>query len=56
MCRTYNFGEQGASNGQFYYNYLLPIKLNDVDFDWSKEVSSLENLCPPFPPIHPLSA
>ena len=38
MCRTYNFGERGSSKGQFYYDYLLPIKLNDVDVDWSREV------------------
>ncbi|KAJ6840559.1 alpha-1,3-mannosyl-glycoprotein 2-beta-N-acetylglucosaminyltransferase isoform X2 [Iris pallida] len=34
ICRTYNFGEHGSSMGQFYHNYLEPIKLNDVQVDW----------------------
>lgn len=34
ICRTYNFGEHGSSMGQFYYKYLVPIKLNDVHVDW----------------------
>ena len=38
MCRTYNFGAVGSSEGQFYYRYLLPIKLNDVNIDWSTVV------------------
>lgn len=34
VCRTYNFGEQGSSLGQFFKNYLEPIKLNNVQVDW----------------------
>jgi alpha-1,3-mannosyl-glycoprotein beta-1,2-N-acetylglucosaminyltransferase len=40
VCRTYNFGERGSSKGQFYYDYLRPIKLNDVDVDWNRVVRS----------------
>ncbi|PKA60812.1 Alpha-1,3-mannosyl-glycoprotein 2-beta-N-acetylglucosaminyltransferase [Apostasia shenzhenica] len=31
VCRTYNFGEHGSSMGQFFKQYLEPIKLNDVN-------------------------
>lgn len=34
ICRTYNFGEHGSSMGQFFKQYLKPIKLNDVHVDW----------------------
>ncbi|CAA7410685.1 unnamed protein product [Spirodela intermedia] len=34
VCRTYNFGEHGSSMGQFFRQYLKPIKLNDVRVDW----------------------
>ncbi|CAO2813891.1 unnamed protein product [Amaranthus hypochondriacus] len=34
ICRTYNFGEHGSSLGQFFRQYLEPIKLNDVDVKW----------------------
>ncbi|WJZ91463.1 hypothetical protein VitviT2T_010530 [Vitis vinifera] len=34
VCRTYNFGEHGSSFGQFFKQYLEPIKLNDVRVDW----------------------
>ncbi|KAJ3672338.1 hypothetical protein LUZ60_007059 [Juncus effusus] len=34
VCRTYNFGEHGSSMGQFFQQYLEPIKLNDVHVDW----------------------
>lgn len=34
VCRTYNFGEHGSSLGQFFSQYLEPIKLNDVNVDW----------------------
>ncbi|VAH85171.1 unnamed protein product [Triticum turgidum subsp. durum] len=30
VCRTYNFGEHGSSMGQFFDQYLKPIKLNDA--------------------------
>ncbi|CAA0837034.1 Alpha-1-3-mannosyl-glycoprotein 2-beta-N-acetylglucosaminyltransferase [Striga hermonthica] len=30
VCRTYNFGEHGSSMGQFFKQYLEPIRLNDV--------------------------
>nr|CAD1830642.1 unnamed protein product [Ananas comosus var. bracteatus] len=42
ICRTYNFGEHGSSMGQFFKQYLEPIKLNDVHVDWkSADVSYL---------------
>ncbi|KAH1123478.1 hypothetical protein AAZX31_06G000300 [Glycine max] len=34
VCRTYNFGEHGSSLGQFFKQFLEPIKLNDVKVDW----------------------
>nr|XP_043607934.1 alpha-1,3-mannosyl-glycoprotein 2-beta-N-acetylglucosaminyltransferase isoform X2 [Erigeron canadensis] len=34
VCRTYNFGEHGSSLGQFFQQYLKPIKLNDVQVNW----------------------
>ncbi|CAH9134804.1 unnamed protein product [Cuscuta epithymum] len=34
ICRTYNFGEHGSSMGQFFHQYLAPIKLNDIQVDW----------------------
>eukprot|EP00262_Sarcandra_glabra_P006811 TRINITY_DN19367_c0_g1_i1.p1 TRINITY_DN19367_c0_g1~~TRINITY_DN19367_c0_g1_i1.p1 ORF type:complete len:444 (+),score=97.68 TRINITY_DN19367_c0_g1_i1:275-1606(+) len=43
VCRTYNFGEHGSSMGQFFKQYLEPIKLNDVHVDWkSMDLSYLE--------------
>lgn len=35
VCRTYNFGEHGSSLGQFFKQYLEPIKLNNVQVNWS---------------------
>ncbi len=40
ICRTYNFGERGSSRGQFYYRYLVPIKLNTADVPWATMVGS----------------
>uniref|UniRef100_A0A453GM89 Alpha-1,3-mannosyl-glycoprotein 2-beta-N-acetylglucosaminyltransferase n=1 Tax=Aegilops tauschii subsp. strangulata TaxID=200361 RepID=A0A453GM89_AEGTS len=37
VCRTYNFGEHGSSMGQFFNQYLKPIKLNDAHIDWNSE-------------------
>uniref|UniRef100_A0A0D9VN46 Alpha-1,3-mannosyl-glycoprotein 2-beta-N-acetylglucosaminyltransferase n=1 Tax=Leersia perrieri TaxID=77586 RepID=A0A0D9VN46_9ORYZ len=37
VCRTYNFGEHGSSMGQFFRQYLEPIKLNDVHIKWNSE-------------------
>nr|XP_043625239.1 alpha-1,3-mannosyl-glycoprotein 2-beta-N-acetylglucosaminyltransferase-like [Erigeron canadensis]XP_043625240.1 alpha-1,3-mannosyl-glycoprotein 2-beta-N-acetylglucosaminyltransferase-like [Erigeron canadensis] len=34
VCRTYNFGEHGSSLGQFFNQYLRPIRLNDLSIDW----------------------
>ncbi|KAL5713773.1 alpha-1,3-mannosyl-glycoprotein 2-beta-N-acetylglucosaminyltransferase [Ranunculus cassubicifolius] len=34
VCRTYNFGEHGSSMGQFFKQYLEPIKMNDAHVDW----------------------
>ncbi|PKA53987.1 Alpha-1,3-mannosyl-glycoprotein 2-beta-N-acetylglucosaminyltransferase [Apostasia shenzhenica] len=36
ICRTYNFGEHGSSMGQFFKQYLEPIKLNNVQVDWKE--------------------
>ncbi|KAJ6671819.1 ALPHA-13-MANNOSYL-GLYCOPROTEIN 2-BETA-N-ACETYLGLUCOSAMINYLTRANSFERASE-RELATED [Salix viminalis] len=42
VCRTYNFGEHGSSLGQFFQQYLQPIKLNNVKVDWkSRDLSYL---------------
>ncbi|XP_011040805.1 PREDICTED: alpha-1,3-mannosyl-glycoprotein 2-beta-N-acetylglucosaminyltransferase isoform X1 [Populus euphratica] len=42
VCRTYNFGEHGSSLGQFFQQYLQPIKLNNVKVDWkAKDLSYL---------------
>ncbi|XVF65218.1 hypothetical protein PTKIN_Ptkin09bG0229700 [Pterospermum kingtungense] len=37
VCRTYNFGEHGSSMGQFFQQYLAPIKMNDVKVDWKSQ-------------------
>uniref|UniRef100_A0A0D3FCH8 Alpha-1,3-mannosyl-glycoprotein 2-beta-N-acetylglucosaminyltransferase n=1 Tax=Oryza barthii TaxID=65489 RepID=A0A0D3FCH8_9ORYZ len=37
VCRTYNFGEHGSSMGQFFRQYLEPIKLNDAHIKWNSE-------------------
>ncbi|XP_037408358.1 alpha-1,3-mannosyl-glycoprotein 2-beta-N-acetylglucosaminyltransferase-like isoform X3 [Triticum dicoccoides] len=37
VCRTYNFGEHGSSMGQFFDQYLKPIKLNNAHIDWNSE-------------------
>ncbi|XWS68351.1 hypothetical protein CRYUN_Cryun04dG0082600 [Craigia yunnanensis] len=37
VCRTYNFGEHGSSMGQFFQQYLEPIKMNDVKVDWKSQ-------------------
>ncbi|XP_066354050.1 alpha-1,3-mannosyl-glycoprotein 2-beta-N-acetylglucosaminyltransferase-like [Miscanthus floridulus] len=37
ICRTYNFGKHGSSLGQFFEQYLEPIRLNDVNIDWNSE-------------------
>jgi len=43
VCRTYNFGEHGSSMGQFFDQYLKPIRLNSVKIDWkSKDLTYME--------------
>ncbi|XP_022763793.1 alpha-1,3-mannosyl-glycoprotein 2-beta-N-acetylglucosaminyltransferase-like isoform X2 [Durio zibethinus] len=37
VCRTYNFGEHGSSMGQFFRQYLEPIKMNDIKVDWKSQ-------------------
>ena len=37
VCRTYNFGQVGASQGQFYRRFLKPIRLNEEDIDWMQQ-------------------
>lgn len=34
MCRNYNFGEHGSSKGQYFRQYLKPIKVNTLPIDW----------------------
>ena len=35
ICRNFNFGEQGSSQGQFFRQYLMHTRLNDADVDWA---------------------
>eukprot|EP01119_Soliformovum_irregulare_P014488 TRINITY_DN3963_c3_g1_i1.p1 TRINITY_DN3963_c3_g1~~TRINITY_DN3963_c3_g1_i1.p1 ORF type:complete len:424 (-),score=98.24 TRINITY_DN3963_c3_g1_i1:122-1264(-) len=37
ICRTYTFGKEGSSAGQFFGQYLAGIKLNDVNVDWQAQ-------------------
>jgi alpha-1,3-mannosyl-glycoprotein beta-1,2-N-acetylglucosaminyltransferase len=37
VCRTFNFGEHGASKGQFFKDYLVRIKLNHQMVDWAHQ-------------------
>ncbi|RZC48603.1 hypothetical protein C5167_017027 [Papaver somniferum] len=41
VCRTYNFGEHGSSMGQFFKQYLEPIKLNDVHDNYVRYFANL---------------
>lgn len=36
VSRSFTFGEEGTSAGQFYSEHLSRIKLNDVNVDWSQ--------------------
>lgn len=43
VCRTYNFGREGTSHGQYFAQYLADIALNDVEVDWgSADLAYLE--------------
>ncbi|CAE7845913.1 Calcium-dependent protein kinase 3 [Symbiodinium microadriaticum] len=37
ISRSFTFGEEGVSGGQFFKQHLGKIKLNDVVVDWSKQ-------------------
>merc|ERR1711920_1011067 len=37
VSRSYTFGEEGTSGGQFFKKHLSKIKLNSVDVDWESE-------------------
>merc|ERR1719440_2551312 len=37
VSRSYTFGEEGVSKGQFFKTHLSRIALNDQAIDWSKE-------------------
>merc|ERR1719506_2758986 len=37
ISRSYTFGEEGVSAGQFYKSHLSKIKLNDQPIDWATE-------------------
>ncbi|CAI5970510.1 unnamed protein product [Closterium sp. NIES-64] len=42
VCRTYNFGEHGSSMGQYFNQYLAPIRLNTEPINWAhKDLSYL---------------
>lgn len=36
VCRTYNFGAEGSSSGQFYKMFLVPIRLNTESIPWQQ--------------------
>jgi alpha-1,3-mannosyl-glycoprotein beta-1,2-N-acetylglucosaminyltransferase len=42
ICRTFNFGEQGSSHGQFFKDHLQYIKLNSVSVDFSQQVKKIK--------------
>ncbi|GJP47085.1 hypothetical protein CLOM_g6318 [Closterium sp. NIES-68] len=37
VCRTYNFGEHGSSMGQYFSQYLAPIRLNALPVNWAQK-------------------
>ncbi|CAJ1415212.1 unnamed protein product [Effrenium voratum] len=37
LSRSFTFGEEGVSGGQFFKAHLGKIKLNEVMVDWSKQ-------------------
>ncbi|CAI5534576.1 unnamed protein product [Closterium sp. Naga37s-1] len=37
VCRTYNFGEHGSSMGQYFSQYLAPIRLNSDPINWAQK-------------------
>ena len=37
VCRTFNFGEKGASEGQWYKTHLANVKLASEKVDWGNE-------------------
>lgn len=37
ISRSFTFGEEGVSVGQFFKQHLAKIKLNDVDVDWKDQ-------------------
>lgn len=37
VCRTYNFGKSGASKGQFFSQYLAPVRLNTAWVPWTRQ-------------------
>ncbi|CAI5958727.1 unnamed protein product [Closterium sp. NIES-65] len=37
VCRTYNFGEHGSSMGQYFSQYLAPIRLNTEPINWAQK-------------------
>ena len=43
VCRTYNFGEFGSSEGQFFRQFLQPIVLANESVPWGQtDLSYLE--------------
>lgn len=45
VSRTFTFGREGSSMGQFYDQYLANIKLNQINIDWSlKDLSFLDKV------------
>jgi len=44
ISRTFTFGQEGTSQGQFFGSHLARIKMNDVPVDWSRtDLSYLES-------------
>ncbi|KAH1098750.1 hypothetical protein J1N35_015671 [Gossypium stocksii] len=37
VCRTYNFSQNGSSMGQFFQQYVEPIKMNDAKVNWKSQ-------------------
>merc|ERR1719469_690716 len=44
ISRSFTFGQEGVSSGQFFKTHLARIKLNDVDVDWgAQDLSRIES-------------
>ena len=51
VSRTYTFGEKGSSGGQFFYEFLANIQLNNKSVDWEQiDLSYISRVSLPLPP------